>query len=177
MPQIILSLGSNQQPAYYLEQALVALSAWLTSIRVSAFYQSKAVGVQADDFVNTLVVAKTSLEKAPCIEKIKALETQLGRIRPTPASGSVSMDIDLIAFDCEVMQKVSEPEDAILSRSYVLEPLAEMLPDWHHPTRNTPISKLYSASPMALGPELRVLGWAWQSEQKKLINHFPEIQL
>ena len=71
------------------------------------------------------------------------IERQDGRVRPEPGAPR-TLDLDLIFYGD---QRVAEPGLAVphprfRERLFVLEPLAELVPDWIDPVSGTAVSAL-----------------------------------
>lgn len=148
MAQVILGLGSNQgQPKENLDRAVEALSNLGTIKEVAPYILSKPEGYDAQpDFVNTVVILSTPYAAAALLEKLKALEKQLGRV-PTFPNGPRVIDLDIlfyddqVIFDSDVMLFVPHPR--VQEREFVLKPLSYIRPDFMHPSLHKPIIQLY----------------------------------
>ncbi|MCL4159071.1 UNVERIFIED_CONTAM: hypothetical protein GTU68_042068, partial [Idotea baltica] len=77
---------------------------------------------------------QTDLLPLELIEKVLALETKLGRIR-TEKWASRVIDIDILYFNDWHFNtpNLVVPHPYIAERTFVLEPLANMAPDFVHP--------------------------------------------
>lgn len=148
MPTVILGLGSNQpEPKDHINHALAALAALGTVQETAPFILSKPEGYDAQpDFVNTVTVLQTQLSPAELLDKLKKLETQLGRV-PTFPNGPRVIDLDILfydeqeIFDTDVMLFVPHPR--LHQREFVLKPLSYIRPDLIHPTLKKTIIQLY----------------------------------
>lgn len=151
MNEVVLLLGSNlgdsrlcfQQACTLLENKLGAM------LRKSALYQSPAWGFEHDnDFLNQVVVFRTSLLSAQILKECLQLEIVLGRDR----NGQVgyagrTIDIDLLFVNDDVVKTVDLelPHPRLHLRRFTLLPLVELMPDFIHPTLNKPIQSLLAA--------------------------------
>ena len=59
MHKAYLSLGSNEQPEYYLEIAVQALRDNFKNVIVSDWVQTQAVGFEGPDFINGAAIIET----------------------------------------------------------------------------------------------------------------------
>ena len=118
-------------------------------IRKSNFYETAAWGnTNQADFLNQviIVVSKHTAEKV--IEKILAIEKEMGRIR-TKKNAPRLIDIDILFFNKEIIktQNLTVPHPALQNRRFVLVPLNELSPNFIHPVLNTTIHQLLLTCP------------------------------
>ena len=132
--RIVLALGGNiGDKAASLRRALRAIAGEpeIELIRVSRLYRTAPWGKTDQDwFLNACALAWTSLAPEALLERLKALEVELGRVSGE-RWGPRLIDIDLIAYD-DVSLKTSTltlPHPEALNRPFVLVPLAEIAPD------------------------------------------------
>lgn len=133
--QAFLSLGSNIQPQWHLQQALKALEQQFGALRLSPTYRSPAEGFDGDDFLNLVVAFDSELEPLAIDRLLKAIEDRLGRQRGTAKFSARSIDIDLILQQGRVGRfgRLVLPRADIESYAFVLKPLADLEPDGVHP--------------------------------------------
>lgn len=123
--QAIISVGSNIDPHQNIEQARQILSAEMRLLAVSDILETEPVGYQNQpNFLNTAYLVETSLERDSFNTYLKAVEDRLGRVRGPIKSGPRTIDLDLIAWDGELLgddyfryQYVSDPVDQIVQSS------------------------------------------------------------
>jgi dihydropteroate synthase len=132
--RIALALGGNVgDKALSLRLALRAIAGepGIELTGVSRFYRTAPWGKTDQDwFVNACALGFTSLAPEALLERIKALEVELGRVS-TERWGPRVIDIDLIAYD-EISlnsEKLTLPHPELFNRAFVLVPLAEIAPD------------------------------------------------
>ena len=113
---------------------------------------------KVENFLNQALLVETSLSAHEVLEEALLIEALLGRLRPaTPgqplhAVADVShrlyhsrpMDIDLIFWNDEVIDlpDLQIPHPRAHLRRFVLEPLAEIMPDYVHPTLGLTVREL-----------------------------------
>ena len=98
---------------------------------VSRFYRTAPWGkIDQDWFVNACALGRTRLEPEALLERIKALEVELGRA-PAERWGPRVIDIDLIAYGDVTLktERLTLPHPELFNRAFVLVPLAEIAPD------------------------------------------------
>jgi 2-amino-4-hydroxy-6-hydroxymethyldihydropteridine diphosphokinase len=123
-----LNIGSNIEPEYHLWEAVRLLREQGQVEAVSKAWQSHAFGSDGPDFLNACVLFLTTLEADELKEKvIRPIEANLGRVRGPDKNAPRTIDIDIILFDEEPF--IGE----FWSNAFVVVPLAELLPDFHHP--------------------------------------------
>lgn len=149
MPQAILSLGSNIDPAFNIRMAVSHLRTRYADLLVSPVYESEAVGFAGDNFINLVVALKTDAGLEALVVELKQLEDQQGRDRSAPRFSGRTLDIDLLTFDdlqgVHAGHELPRPE--IVEHAFVLRPLADLLPDALHPSRQQPYSQLWKEFP------------------------------
>ena len=138
--EILIALGANMPsragpPAQTLKAALAALSAaGVEILKVSSFYETAAWPDPADPpFTNAAASLRTSLQPVAVLELLHAIETDFGRVR-SRKNEPRTLDLDLLAHGNAIMAGVLVlPHPRLAERRFVLEPLAEIAPDWRHP--------------------------------------------
>ena len=132
--RMVLALGGNVgDKVLSLRRALRAIAAepGIELIAVSRFYRTAPWGKTDQDwFVNACALGRTSLKPEALLERMKALEVELGR-EPTERWGPRVIDIDLIAYDDMALKtdRLTLPHPELFNRAFVLAPLAEIAPD------------------------------------------------
>src|SRR5277367_4092901 len=132
--RVVLALGSNVgDKAASLRRALRAIASdpEIELTAVSRFYRTPPWGKTDQDwFVNACALGRTSLEPKALLERVKALEVELGRA-PTERWGPRVIDIDLIAYDDVTLktERLTLPHPELFNRAFVLMPLTEIAPD------------------------------------------------
>lgn len=139
--EILIALGANMPsragpPAQTLKAALAALGdAGVGVLKVSSFLQTDAWPDPSDPpFTNAVAAVQTSLQPTALLELLHAIETAFGRVRSRP-NAPRTLDLDLLAHGGTVLagQGLELPHPRLAQRRFVLEPLAEIAPNWRHP--------------------------------------------
>lgn len=141
MTTLTLSIGSNIDAASNIRAALEKLTAHFDGLRCSTTYESQSVGFDGDNFLNLVVLAETNSSLEEVAEFLKQVEDSLGRDRNQRRFSGRTMDIDILLFGEEsgTVSGIELPRPEITENAYVLQPLAELLPDAVHP----PTGKTY----------------------------------
>ena len=132
--RIVLALGGNVgDKTLSLRRALRAIAGepGIELTAVSRLYRTAPWGKKDQDwFVNACALGLTRLAPAALLERMKALEVDLGRVS-TERWGPRVIDIDLVAYDDISLrsEKLTLPHPELFNRAFVLAPLAEIAPD------------------------------------------------
>jgi dihydropteroate synthase len=132
--RVVLALGGNVgDKVKSLRRALRALASQpgIELAAVSRFYRTAPWGkIDQDWFVNACALGRTTLKPEALLERVKALEVELGR-KPAERWGPRMIDIDLIAYDDIALntERLTLPHPELFNRAFVLAPLAEIAAD------------------------------------------------
>jgi len=108
---------------------------------------------EIQNFLNQALVVDTPLSPHDLLHEALAIEHTLGRRRkllPPPSSllprqySSRPIDIDIIFYDSEVIDEpdLTVPHPRMHLRRFVLEPLAEVMPDYVHPVLGKSVAEM-----------------------------------
>ncbi|HPI73176.1 MAG TPA: 2-amino-4-hydroxy-6-hydroxymethyldihydropteridine diphosphokinase [bacterium] len=147
-----LSVGSNLGDRLYFLCAAVRRLTDAAEIHVGALssvYETEPVG-KADqaDFLNAVVQVQTPLPPRRLLDHLLQLERQLGRQR-NERWGPRTIDLDLLAMANAVSNDpdLLLPHPRLISRRFVLQPFAEIAPEWVLPGGEKTIAELLSVCP------------------------------
>ena len=144
--KVAIALGSNLgDRRAHLAFGLAALPGFVTNLRQSSWHDTAPDGVSPDQprYLNGVVVGETSLTARELLDRLLAIETAAGRTRPSPMAPR-TLDLDLILFGDKNIEEpgLAVPHPRFRERLFVLEPLAEVAPDWIDPVTGRTISDL-----------------------------------
>ena len=135
MAKVYLGLGSNIDPEDNLRLGIQELGKRFGDLQLSAVYRGAAVGFEGDDFLNLVVGLDTDVSPTVINEEIEVIHELAGRRRGEEKLASRTLDIDLLLYDDLVVDEppLRLPRSDILEYSFVLRPLAELVPQLTHP--------------------------------------------
>jgi len=146
---VAIALGSNLgDRASHLQHAISRLSANLSSMKVSRWYETDPVGVvEQPRFLNGAVVGETRLSPRELLDQLLTIEAGRGRERPFPGAPR-TLDLDLILFGDRIINEpdLVVPHPRFRERRFVLEPLDEIAPDLIDPQTGATIRMLAAAA-------------------------------
>ena len=143
--RVALGLGSNVgDRRAHLESALHGLRARMEVLAVSRFVATEPVaGPPQGGFLNAAALVETELRPRALLELSHQLEDAAGRQRGV-RWGPRTLDIDLLLYGDEVVDEsdLVIPHPCLHERRFVLDPLAEIAPDWIVPRLNRTVGEL-----------------------------------
>ena len=96
--------------------------------------------------MNAAAVGLTTLSPRETLDALLDIERDLGRERPHVGAPR-TIDLDLILYGDVVLEipGLTVPHPRFRERRFVLEPLAEVVPDWVDPVTGRTIAELWKA--------------------------------
>jgi 2-amino-4-hydroxy-6-hydroxymethyldihydropteridine diphosphokinase len=138
---ILIALGSNISgpwgtPREAVEFALQELNnVPLQLIKASSLIETVPFGnLDQPNFVNAVAIIKTKLQPIELLHHLHTIEKTAGRER-IKHWGPRTLDLDILDYNGFVLHQdnLTLPHIGIAGRSFVLEPIAEIAPEWWHP--------------------------------------------
>lgn len=131
---VLIALGSNVGDSLgSIQRAIDAISEFVTEIQASRPVKSAPMYVtDQPPFVNAALKGNSRLSPRELIHKFKEIESQVGRVK-RERNGPREIDVDLIAYGALVYRFAEEtivPHPRLAERRFVLQPLAEIAPDF-----------------------------------------------
>ena len=178
-PDILIALGGNLPFGDHLPQDTIALALAALPLRgltvraASGLYKTPCFPVGAGpDYVNAAAVLADDQgrDAAGILAALHAVEAEFGRQRDRRWAGR-TLDLDLLAWGDSVLPDLATfclwrdlpaeaqaqraplelilPHPRLQDRAFVLVPLMDVAPDWHHPVLGRSIAQLCADLPAA----------------------------
>jgi 2-amino-4-hydroxy-6-hydroxymethyldihydropteridine diphosphokinase len=146
-----IALGSNLESRFgdreaNLREAVRRIEALGEVWAVSSFYDTEPVGyLEQPRFLNGALVLETEIEPRALMQELLSIERTMGRERVgAMTKGPRVIDLDLLLYGDWVLwaEELILPHPAMAERRFVLEPLAEIAPEWVHPVLGVTVREL-----------------------------------
>jgi len=101
-------------------------------LAVSTIRETDPVGIEDQPrFLNGAAAVETELTGRELLDRLLAIEQQLGRTREVPSGGPRTIDLDLLLYGDEVLDEpgLQVPHPRLAERRFALEPLQELDPE------------------------------------------------
>jgi 2-amino-4-hydroxy-6-hydroxymethyldihydropteridine diphosphokinase len=147
MPSVAIALGSNVgDREQYLRDAIAGLAPFLSNVHLSKLIETEPVDMAGEQrrVVNAAATGDTDISARELLDRMLAVEQQLGRTRPHPGAAR-TVDLDLILYGDAVIDEpptLIVPHPRFRERRFVLEPLADVAPYWTDPVTGLTIAQL-----------------------------------
>ncbi len=135
---IFLLLGANlgdRQETF--RRAIELLSERVGTVTLpSSLWETAAWGLtDQPNFLNQVLLISTELQPLDLLAQTQAIEIEMGRVRKEKW-GARLLDIDLLYYGLEILDlpQLKVPHPYIPKRRFTLAPLAEIAPDFIHPS-------------------------------------------
>ncbi|MEC8994807.1 MAG: 2-amino-4-hydroxy-6-hydroxymethyldihydropteridine diphosphokinase [Pseudomonadota bacterium] len=134
MALLALSLGSNIDAPNNIRKAVRALRHEFDALKCSSVYESEAIGFVGANFLNLVAIIETTADLSSISSFLKLLEDRFGRNREQPRFSARTLDVDILFYGDEKTKsdEIELPKEEITQYAFVLQPLAELLPDRIH---------------------------------------------
>lgn len=148
MASVCFALGANiGDRLASLQGALDALRPYVRFSAVSSVYETDpAYALDQPLFLNAACRGETELDPRALLFTVKDIERSLGRV-PSYHYGPRALDIDILFYDDLVLHErdLTIPHALMQERLFVLQPLADIAPDWVHPVSKKTVRELRAA--------------------------------
>jgi 2-amino-4-hydroxy-6-hydroxymethyldihydropteridine diphosphokinase len=139
-----IALGCNRRgrhgaPAVTVRAAAAAIGA----DRLSTIRSTPALGPAGRGFANAVAIVPSDLDPPGLLARLKQVERDFGR-RGGRRWGPRILDLDIILWSegCWAGAGLVVPHPSFRERRFVLEPLAELVPDWRDPVTGASVRRL-----------------------------------
>ena len=150
---VILSLGSNLgDREENLAAAITLLGTFneINNIKSASFYESEPLyNTDQPNFLNTIISCNSSLTPFDFLDKIKYIESTLGRPKERDKNQPRIIDIDILCYGNSYLEtdELIIPHPQLMFRKFVLLPFCELMPDYHIEKIGSTISELLRLCP------------------------------
>ncbi|MHC4224840.1 MAG: 2-amino-4-hydroxy-6-hydroxymethyldihydropteridine diphosphokinase [Planctomycetota bacterium] len=145
MTRAALGLGSNLgDRRAHIEGALRTLEGRVKVVAVSRLTETEPEGgPEQGPYLNGAAVVETELGARGLLDLARELEDDAGRVRSV-RWGPRTLDVDLLLFGDAIIDEpgLMVPHPRMGERLFVLEPLAEIAPDWPVPGLHRTVGEL-----------------------------------
>ncbi|HXU33750.1 MAG TPA: 2-amino-4-hydroxy-6-hydroxymethyldihydropteridine diphosphokinase [Thermoanaerobaculia bacterium] len=147
---VALALGGNLGPVEeHFDRALGVLGAHLSEIRMAPIYRTPAISpIPQPDYLNSALVARSPLDAESLLALCQAIERSVGRSRGE-RWGPRPLDLDLLWFGERISTRpeITLPHPRLAERRFVLQPLADLIPDVRVPLKGQTVRELLARLP------------------------------
>lgn len=160
MEIIFLALGSNiENRKQHIETAIDLLREKAHDIVVAPLYETKPRYFEdQQNFLNTVLRGYTQLEPWELLQFTQAVQQAVGRVERF-RNGPREIDIDILIYDHIVYkdEELEIPHPRLQERDFVLQPFADINPDFLHPVLKKTIKELLDALPKEQRSVIKIL--------------------
>ncbi|MDQ6968302.1 MAG: 2-amino-4-hydroxy-6-hydroxymethyldihydropteridine diphosphokinase [Mariprofundaceae bacterium] len=121
MATALIGMGSNIDPEKHLKCASQDINQYFPGVTYSNVYQSAAIGMDGDDFLNACCLLTHVPEKAELLKWLKLLEDKYGRDRTQGSWKPRTLDLDLLMYDDDIL------DDDLFRYAHVFVPASELI--------------------------------------------------
>ena len=138
------NLGNKRR---FIESAISAIrnEKKISVKRISSIIETKPVGnIHQPDFLNCIIQCDSELSPLELMQTLLNIEKKLGRERKEKW-GPRTIDCDILFFNNEVKDtdELKLPHPEIMNRTFILQLMKELAPEFIHPKLNKTMEQLY----------------------------------
>ena len=154
MTKAFIGLGSNLgERESHIRRAVEELSKAPRTkfVKISSVYDTAPVGdIDQPRFLNAVACVETELTAGELLWNLLLIEQRLGRVRTkTRRWGPRTIDLDLLFFGDEVLEEPGLTVPHL--EAFVMAPMAELDPEFVHPTLGETIAVILARLPKETG--------------------------
>lgn len=147
MPRVFVSVGSNVRRRSSIKAGMRALYACYGQLILSPVYETDSVGFDGKPFYNFVVGFDTEDKPLSIVKKMKSIELLCGRQRDGNKNSPRTLDLDLLLYGNLQIESdnLQLPRDEIFKYAFVLQPLADVIPNQLCPGEKQTFRQLWRA--------------------------------
>jgi 2-amino-4-hydroxy-6-hydroxymethyldihydropteridine diphosphokinase len=137
-------------------------------VAVSRFHETEPLGPPQGRYLNAAAGLLTSLAPRELLHLLLAIEARAGRERGPVRWSARTLDLDLLFYDDACLEEpdLVVPHPRLHERSFVLEPLRELVPGLVHPKLGATVTELAErVRPRAAAKICEAEEKAWRSRR------------
>ncbi len=150
MTPVVIAMGSNLgDRLLHLRRGIARISSFVDLHRLSSVWETAPVDAPAGSgsFLNMVAAGTTTLSATNLLESLHEIERGMGRVRRSVNEPRI-IDLDLIFFGAQISRskRLNLPHPRYQTRSFVLQPLAELRLSWIDPRSGAALDSLPATS-------------------------------
>lgn len=123
----VVSVGSNIEPESHLPRAISRLGEVGKVLSVSAVYESSPVGAtNQQNYLNAAVLIEVAEPPEQLRDRLRQIETDLGRVRTDDKYAARTIDLDLVLMGSRFDPEFPLPDPDLQTRAHLGVPVAEV---------------------------------------------------
>ncbi len=122
--RVIIGMGSNIDPEENIQKAKRAIESEFSLLGTSSFVETEPVGYKDQPaFINGAVLIETEMDYRELKAWLRDLESSLGRIRTGNKDGPRTIDLDILVWNGEIVDR------EVFERGFLMKSVRELLPE------------------------------------------------
>lgn len=124
MNRVIVGVGSNIQPHYYVKQTQKHFFQEFPTAQSSTFIETKPIGsVGQDNYLNGAFLIETDKDQPTLKQWLLKMEADLGRVRSSDKFAARTIDLDILVWNGRIV------DTDVYERDFLKESIHELWPE------------------------------------------------
>ena len=157
MHKAFIAIGGNLIPQGYetledvMKDAFATIDALsdISIVGCSNWYETAPVPISDQPwYLNGVFAIETSLDAKALLAQLHEIEASFGRVRNVRNEARI-LDLDVIDYQSEIIDDgdICLPHPRMHLRAFVLLPIQDLDPSWHHPVTGKSVGQLIEEMP------------------------------